>query len=1237
MIGKTVLHYNIIEKLGEGGMGVVYRALDTRLERAVALKFLSSRAVGGDDGRTRFIREAKSAAALNHPNICTIHAIDEFEGDVFIAMELVEGEDLRARLRAGPLDVDDALGIATQVAEGLSCAHGRGIVHRDIKPANIMVTPSGLAKIMDFGLARGPGGRQLTVTGTTVGTVAYMSPEQARGDEVDHRTDLWSLGVVLYEMLTGRRPFRGAKDQAVIYSILNEEPRRLESAGAPLPSGVAATISKALAKTPVSRYGSAEEMASDMAASLTSSGAATTMVAAAEPDERPSIAILPFDNMSRDPKNDFFGDGLSEELATALSRLPKLRVAARTSAFKLRGQDLDPREIGEKLGVEAILQGSVRTAGNRLRVTAKLIDAADGFQLWSERYDRYLEDIFAVQDDIASAIVNQLSVRLDTGPAEPTPRRPTDNLDAYALYLKGLHHWNSLTPEGFSMSRECYERAVEIDPDYSLAHAALSMWHQSLAFWADADPGEAFANSRSEALRALEIDDSVALAHNCLAIILCMHDWKWDEAESEFKRALVCDASSPFGHLNYAFHLSGLGRHEEAIREAGIAQRLDPLSTVVNTWAASRLLPAGRVSEGIAVLEDVAARDPDAWQPHLWLSEALQYAGSRGRATAHAEHAAELAGHLAVTKAFLASAYYLEGRRSDGDTIVGELENRSREGYVSPVLMARVNIARGSIDQAVGYARRALEEHDHWLQGVSAFAPELRFNDARLAAILIRIGLPAGAPPAEPEIEPVAASNPQSVPSVSAPNKQDVSIAVMPFTDMSPEHDQEYFCDGIAEEIINELAGVDGLRVIARTSAFSFKDGNEDIREIGRKLNVSSILEGSVRKAGDRVRITAQLIDVSDGSHVWSERYDRVLEDIFAVQDEIAAAVAERFSLKPSETEREMLTAEGRQVKPEAHDLYLRGRHLLNRGLFTILDDQTRVNKAIEFFRRAAESDPTYAAPHAGLADVYSALCRWVRPEGNCERAKEEASLALELDDTSIEAHVAFARVALTADLDWDRSRAEHMRALELNPGSVTAQKGATMFYTWTAEFSRALEHSERLIGLDPLDYDAHLIWSFSAAVTRQHYAEALARSEAALELFPEDKYFESNLLWTRAMMGIDVEATAEEYASRWPDDTSAGVLYAVAGLEEKARHVIEVVSRREHEGINYAIARIHAALGDKEKAIELLEKTWEEEPRVLLQLNSDPELDCLRGELRFKDLIERSGIPMGELAHLSE
>ena len=1237
MIGKTISHYRIIEKLGEGGMGVVYKAEDTRLERTVALKFLSPHMLGDENDRTRFVHEAKAAASLNHPNICTIHEIDEADGQIFIAMELVDGENLRTRLRPGPLEISDALGIAAQIAEGLSAAHGRGIVHRDIKPANIVVTQNGLAKIMDFGLARRPGGAQLTRAGTTMGTVAYMSPEQARGDTVDHRTDLWSLGVVLYEMLAGKRPFVGDRDQAVIYSILNSAPEGIALSAAGGPAEIERALARALAKNPDARYQTAQSLAVDLKAIRQGPESNRTTELSVEPAPLPAIAVLPFANMSPDAESVYFGDGLAEELANALARFPGLRVAARTSAFQFRGTDADAREIGERLNVGTILEGSVRRVGNQLRVTAQLVSAPDGFQLWSKRYDREMTDIFAVQDEITAAIVSQLKIRLTPESKERIGRRDTGNLDAYSLYLEGRYYWNSLTPEGLKRSRECYERAIEIDPNYAPAHAALSMWHQSVAFWADVPPREAFAKSRAAAKRALEIDETSPLAHNCLAVIYAMYDWDWERAEPEFKRAIELDPSSPFGHLNYAYLLRDQGRHGDALRESGIARRLDPLSTIVTSWAAALSVAAGHTREGISELETIASRDPDAWQPHVWLGQAYIHAGARDQAIASAKQAAEGAPGLAITMAMLACSYYLGGRPADGDRLLRELQEKAEHGYVSPTLLAWVHVARGAVDEAVECAERAYEEHDHWLPATRVNPPGMRFEDPRLASILSKAGRNPPVESRDQTRNDPRLSMPAPAPVVGvADTRQAPSIAVLPFADMSPDGDQEYFCDGMAEEIINELTGVGGLRVIARTSAFSFKDKSEDIREIGRKLDVTSILEGSVRKAGDRIRITAQLINITDGSHVWSERYDRVLEDVFAVQDEIAAAIVEKLRVAMTTGEEDRL-AETRKVAPEAHELYLRGRHVLNRGLMTLLYDRKRVDRAIEFFTRATEADPDYAPPYAGLADIYSALCRWITPVGNCEKARQFAVKATELDDGLVEAHVAMGRVLLTTEFDWEGARHEHVRALELNPGSAPAHRAAALYYGWAGEFTQAIVHARRALDLDPLDYGTHLVVMFTVGISRTHRTEAIDFADAAVELFPDDQFFEGSALWHRVAAGVDVEASADEFVRRWPDHEVAGVICAMTGRADEARKVIARLEEKGDEGLHYDKARTYAALGEKEKALSLLERCWEETPRILLQLNSDPELDFLRGEQRFKDLLERSGIPMGELAYLSE
>lgn len=401
MIGKIISHYKILEKIGKGGMGVVYKAEDTKLKRTVALKFLPKEFTADPEAKERFIQEAQAAGALDHPNICTVYEIDEVNGQTFIVMAYIEGQNLKDRFKSGLLEIEDALEIAIRVAEGLQEAHENGIVHRDIKPANIMLTVKDQAKILDFGLAKLSWGVDLTKTATIMGTVAYMSPEQAKGEKVDHRTDIWSFGAMLYEMLTGERPFKVTHDQAVLHAILNEDPVPITKIRKDIPQELEKIVKKTLEKDLKKRYGVMGAMLKD----LKSVGSKSVSVSA----DKPSIAVLPFVNMSADPENEYFSDGLAEDLINALTKITDLHVVARTSSFAFKGEKVDIREIGEKLNVDNLLEGSVRKVGNRVRITAQLIKVKDGYHLWSDRYDRNMEDVFAIQDEITEKIMGKLT------------------------------------------------------------------------------------------------------------------------------------------------------------------------------------------------------------------------------------------------------------------------------------------------------------------------------------------------------------------------------------------------------------------------------------------------------------------------------------------------------------------------------------------------------------------------------------------------------------------------------------------------------------------------------------------------------------------------------------------------------------------------------------------------------------------------------------------------------------
>ncbi|MFN0085745.1 MAG: protein kinase domain-containing protein [Blastocatellia bacterium] len=746
-IGRLLGHYEIVSAIGAGGMGEVYLARDARLGRCVALKLLPTDFTMAPDRLRRFEMEARAASSLNHPNILTIHDIGQSEGLHFIASEFIDGPTLRQRMAAGPLPLPEALDIATQVARALNAAHGRGILHRDIKPENVMIRPDGLVKVLDFGLAKligeaplpppaepppAPGGHSLS---GLMGTPPYMSPEQARGEELDARTDLFSLGAVLYEMIAGRPPFAAETGAGILAAICEKEPPPLS--GRETSFALEPVVLRCLAKAPANRYGSAREVA-DALERLARD------VTKGEPsgETGPSIAILPFINLGPDAENEYFCDGLAEELLTSLAKIERLHVAARTSAFSFKGKNTDAREIGQRLKVATVLEGSVRRAGNRLRITAQLVDTADGYHLWSDRFDRQVEDIFAIQDEIVLALVDVLEVKLLGEERARLLKRYTDNTEAYRHYLKGRAYCHRATRESYEKAIEFFDQAIELESDYAPAWAGIAYAYVGLAYYGY--PREHLTGKCALALaRAAELDPDQHDVLLALGSFKCYYQWDFAGAERDFRRAIQLAPNLAGVQFAYAAFLIAMSRFDEAIARAGRAEELDPLSihsVLVLGWA---FWYARRYEHTLAQAYKLIEMEPDFFGGHWLHGMACLRLDARAEAIANLERAVDLGGGL-QTLAGLGVCHAEAGNRAEAEKVIAQLSERRSRETVQAYFLAMVHASLKQGDEALEWLEKAVEERNDVLlniRGGTVF--DFLSADPRFVRLIERVGFPA--------------------------------------------------------------------------------------------------------------------------------------------------------------------------------------------------------------------------------------------------------------------------------------------------------------------------------------------------------------------------------------------------------------------------------------------------------------------------------------------------------------
>ncbi len=1256
--GMKLGPYEVTAPLGAGGMGEVYRARDARLERDVAIKVLPERTTRDERALSRFRRETKALAALSHPNILMILDVGEHEGVSYAVMELLEGETLRERLRGTGVDLHKALEIAAAVADGLAAAHARDIVHRDLKPENLFLTRDGVVKILDFGLARTglhtePSAATATATtqpGVVLGTVNYMSPEQVRGQPADARCDIFSLGCVLYEMLSGQPPFLRETAAESMTAILRHHPKLPSQSTVDVPPDVDPIVMRCLEKSPDERFNSARDLAFSLRSALGHGGqrrrapprtgrvrwAAVSVVGliavaagllyvsrgrqTPPGDPIDSIAVLPFVNASGDPDQEYFVDGMTDALIADLAKIRALKVISRTSAMQFKGAKKPLPDIARALDVKAVVEGSVLRVGDRVRITAQLIRAATEENLWADSYDRDLRDVLRLQSEVARTIAQEIRVTLTPQEqARLAEGRPV-NPEAYEAYLKGRHYWNKRTPGGVEKAVVYFEQAVALAPDWPLGYAGLADAYALTPQYCSIRPSEAMPKAQAAAKRALEMDESLGEAHATLAFIASHYDWDWPTAEREYQRALALSPNYATGHHWYALYLLHTGRPDEAIKEMTKAQELDPLSLIISSVVGMVQCAAGNLEQAETGLRETLELGPDFPMAHLNLANALFLQGRLAEAITEAREAVRLSNNEPLYAARLGYMCARAGQPEEARRILEELTDRSAEAYVPPTQLALVHAGLDERDRMFEWLEDAYQERAAWLPNmlVDPLLASMR-TDPRFADLVRRVGLPPLAP----------------MPSKGASSKppaERIMLAVLPFENLSRDPEQEFFSDGMTDELISQLGRInpDRLDVIARTSAMRYKKTGKSVDQIGRELNVDYVVEGTVRRADGRVRINAQLVHVDRQTHLWSEAFDRDLKDILALQSDVARAVAQQINVKLNPQEEARLAAT-RVVNPVAHEAYMRGRfHWNNRT-------RAGMQKAIEHFRRAIELDPDYAPAYAGLADCFTQLARHghVAPKEAFPLAKQAALKAVELDEGSAEAHGALAFIAFYFDWDWSVAERELRRALDLNESYEEAHHQFSHLLLTVGRPDESLTESRRALELNPLDLllNVHLGWHYAMSGQNDR---AIAQYKSVLELDSNHYQALRHIGWAYMYSSLHAEAIAAlEAANKLEPDnaqamTALAAAYAAAGRSADARKILQPLEADSprHYVSACDIAAVYAALGKAKDAFAWLEKAIEERSPRLVELTLDPIFDPLRSDPRFDGLVRRVGLP---------
>ena len=1267
MIGRRLGAYRIEREIGRGGMGAVYEAIrvDNEFNKRAAIK-LVKRGMDTDFILRRFRKERQILAALDHPHIGgLLDGGTTDDGLPYFVMEYIEGKPLYTYCDANQLSLTDRLKLFRSICDAVQYAHEKQVVHRDIKPSNVLVTEAGIPKLLDFGIAKllnpelaADITHDPTATAMRLMTPEYASPEQVQGGTTTPTTDVYSLGVLLYELLTGHRPYRlvnrapheiarviceeapappsiiitrpgdllksytGSDEATTLKQLYTARSGTVETLRRQLAGDLDRIVMRALRKEPEWRYQTAAQLRDDITRYLEGRPVSDL------PDEpfapiRPrspmsaenSLAVLPLKimdvNATGDSNPDYLGTGLADALITRLSAIRSFAVRPTSSVLRY-GADTDPLIAARELGVAFVLEGRVRRAGDRIRITIQLLNVRDETAVWAGQFDEKFVDVLTLEDDISSYVAEAIVPHLTADERLRLAKRGTDDPQAHEAYLRGRFYWNTFTEEGFAKAIVCYHQAIALDENYAVAYAGVAEYYNWLGIYSVLPFNECSAAAYEAASTAVSIDAGMVEGHSALGQAILCRDFDWSRAERQLLRAIEVDPNYSAARIWYAFQLAMEGRFDEALREARTARDLDPLAIISRFSVVWCTYHARLFDEAVSICQQTLQSEPQNTMMLYGLSCALGRLGRTEESVAAAIQCVELMGKASHTLGRLGTAYAEAGNVDAADAVLAEMDTIIKRRHISFFHLALINCALNRHEVALDQLEKAFRDRDAWILWV-AVDPVLEplHNHPRFADLLRRLKHRFATKPV----------------GISSRRQDQESIAVLPFRVLSTNEGtgDEYLGVGLTDALITRLSNVQRLVVRPTSSVLRYRGVTVDPISAGRDLGIDYVIDGSLRRVGQRLRVTAQLLNVSEGVTRWAEQFDEDSTDVLQIEDSISEQVAAALLPQLTGDEQKQLSKRGTD-SAEAFEAYLRGRYYWSS--YT----ETGLAKALDCYKHAIELDPEYALAYTGIADYYNWLGVFgIKPFAECSlAAKEAAGKAAELDPGSAEAWSALGFATACHDFEWAEAELQLRRAIEINPNYATGHHWYAFHLLMEGRFEEALTEILRARELDPMSPSIiqALGWAY---YQMRRFEDSVRTYRSMVDATPEFAYGLATFSWTLRHVGDPDEAvrTAEkglELSSGGQFYVNClGAAYAAAGRQKEAR---EIVDRLEHMSAHgyvspYHLALIHLHLGERSHALQLLDEAYRIRDGWIVWLGVEPQWDPLRGEPAFERILK--------------